>query len=142
MFVTSAVFDGNLGGLTAGDAACNTAASNAGLSGNYVAYLASLSSFAAERIDPTPTQFVRTDSVLVGIVIDEMDELFAPIDLDEFGVQLTNHNVWVGFALTNCEAWTTTNGSTWVGSGAMDSSWQHVGIQGCTALNHLYCFEQ
>src|SRR5205823_203503 len=66
VFVTSTSYDGNLGGLTGGDAKCQARAVAAGLAGTYKAWLCSGSTSAASRLSHLSTgDYVRLDGAVL-----------------------------------------------------------------------------
>jgi hypothetical protein len=58
VFITSAVYNGNLGGLTGADAKCQAHANNAGLSGTFQAWLSDGTGSPATRFSKTGGPFV------------------------------------------------------------------------------------
>jgi hypothetical protein len=91
-FVTSATFTGNLGGLSGADAKCMSAATTAGRSGTFVAFLSATTTDAIARVAGS-RGWVRTDGVPV---FDQITDAFpggvmyAPIDHDEAGVRVSS----------------------------------------------------
>lgn len=65
VFVTSAVYAGNLGGLAGADSKCQTLASAANLSGTYKAWLSDATSTAASRLTHSSGPYVLVDGTLV-----------------------------------------------------------------------------
>lgn len=65
IFLTSNVFNGNLGGLSGADLKCQSAAMAAGLSGTFKAWLSDSSISAKERLGHNPAAYVRTDGATV-----------------------------------------------------------------------------
>jgi hypothetical protein len=67
VFVSSALYDGNLGGLSGADSKCQGLASAAGLSGTYKAWLSDSTTSAASRLThaSASTPYVLTDGTVV-----------------------------------------------------------------------------
>ncbi|HEX8795334.1 MAG TPA: hypothetical protein VF765_30505 [Polyangiaceae bacterium] len=65
VFVTSAVYAGNLGGLAGADSKCQTLASAAHLSGTYMAWLSDATSTAASRLTHSTGPYVLVDGTVV-----------------------------------------------------------------------------
>jgi hypothetical protein len=76
MFMTSATFAGNFGGVAVGDAACEAAAATAGLNGTYKAWLADSSSSPAARFTRGQVPYVNIKGVQVA---PDWNGLFAPV---------------------------------------------------------------
>jgi hypothetical protein len=90
VFLSSVVFDSNLGGLSGADAKCQSLAETAGLSGTYKAWL----STAIPGEDPfgrfthSPNPYIRTDGKQIVANFDDLvsyQQLAVPINIDEFG---------------------------------------------------------
>jgi len=163
VFVTSNLFNGNLGGLAGADAKCQEAAGNAGLTGTYKAWLSDSVAAAKDRL----THFNNGYYVLVDgtPVIDGWDDLVTfPFDLinsiniDENGNEVTTNVVSAVWTNTtqmgylrhsnisySCANWTSStsyygyygvsvyNNYFWTNRGATAS---------CRGTLRLYCFEQ
>lgn len=65
VFVSSMRFDGNLGGLTGADQWCNNLAADAGLPGQYMAWLSSSTLDAGQRLVGHSEPYVLVDGTLV-----------------------------------------------------------------------------
>ena len=94
-FVTSQVFDGDLGGIAAADAQCQSLAAGAGLPGSYQAWLCDGALAPADRLPVFNGDYVRTDGQLVASnSADLMNGLLTnPINVDENGNDLSSHPV-------------------------------------------------
>ena len=150
VFVTSATVNGNFGGLAQGDTACQTAATNGGLPGTWVAWLSDGSTDAKSRLG-TARGFVRTDGAPFGDTVASITsspQIFNTIHLDEHGADVGTVTVWTGTdtdgtkSSSTCTNWSTTSGSATTGStGAGPDAWTNSISQTCNAARHLYCFE-
>jgi hypothetical protein len=159
VFVTSTVQNGNLGGLSGGDAICNARAQAAGLPGTYAAWLSTNSVQARNRINDG--LFARTDGQLVALSKTDLTDgsISNPINRDEFGnipggeTQVftgtgSDGNKWVFSSFPSidysCIGWTSSsNPYDHTGEmGASNSSWTDTSAgQGCANARRLYCFQ-
>jgi hypothetical protein len=155
VFVSSVTYDGNLGGLAGADALCAQLASDAGLSGAYLAWL-------SDGVDSPDTRFSKAGSPIVlvdGTTIVAADwidltngTLQTSIGMTELGG--TNPGVVFSNVMTDGTTKSTNGGASHC-NGWLDSSVNyragstvHVGagwtdlINNACALGRLYCFEQ
>ena len=155
VFVTNTAYTGSLGGLNGADDKCNTAATNAGLTGYYRAWLSDGSTSAATRLNHFgyKYQLVNGTDVAYGWT-DLIDgSLQNAINKDEYGGTFSaNTAVWTntnsnGSASTNhCSTnWSSTSGSG--GQGNIDATtggeWTNLSIASCSTSGvHLVCLEQ
>ncbi len=65
IFVTSAIYKGNLGGLTGADAICQTHAAQASLGGAWKAWLSDTTTDVSARLYHWPGRFVRVDGAII-----------------------------------------------------------------------------
>jgi hypothetical protein len=157
VFVTSVqVAPATLGGLDGGDALCNRLAADAGLTGNYVAFISTTTVNAIDRIPSTARGWVRPDG---RPAIDRLSDMFGPkrqllypLKLDERGNSLTGSELVAtgtdtnGTSNYNCGNWTSTqSGSTpWVNAGVASSSFPNnifYSFGNCPNALRYYCFE-
>jgi len=161
VFATSAAFQGDLGGVAGADALCQAAASNAGLSGTFLAWISSNAANDPEsRFAQSLGPYVLVDDTILADNWSDLTDgsLDAPIDLDEFGSPRSG-TVWTGTASDGtvvlggsqagsaCLGWTTNvGGFTEVGlvgsTSESDFNWTANGSGACIFSNGLYCFEQ
>jgi hypothetical protein len=155
VFVSSEMYDGNMGGVVGADDACQTLADAASLGGTWKAWV-------GDGTASPETTFVQSELpyVLVGggtVANDWADltdaTLQAAIDHDETGTAIdpgSNTHVWTGASTTggplpyHCEGWTSTV-PDFTPRGlltATDSTWVMAGPDPCATPNHIYCFEQ
>jgi hypothetical protein len=159
-FVTSQVFStGNLGGRAGADAACQTAATHAGLAGTFVAYLSTTGAFDGGAAESATTLvagargWVRTDGMPIADKPTQLTSgsLWWPIDHDENGNRVsTNLTVMTGTDGSGavvpgetCGDWTQTSGSQQhygLLSGGT-AGWENWGTQSCSTPAHLYCLQ-
>lgn len=153
IFLTSESFDGNLGGLTGADLKCQTAASTAGLTGTYKAWLSDSITAVKDRLSHSTVPYVRTDGVVVAnswndltdgtlkeqIVCDENRQCQF-VDIDNYWLPAWTDSTVAGnrdcncndgldttpYLTTSCLDWTTNSNanSGGVGNGTeTDSDW-------------------
>jgi hypothetical protein len=163
-FVTSQSFTGNFGGITAGDALCQNAATAAGLTGTFFAWLSdSTGTSPNSRFLHHPGPYVRTDGVLIATSYADLTDgsLLNPIDADEFGTLIPSHaagdpadDMWTGTdELGNvdpyasgpytCGDWTSLATVGLEGQLHLTTpKWTNHQHLTCTVARRLYCFEQ
>lgn len=166
VFVTSAQFAPNFGGVEGGNAACRAAAASAGLSGTWVAWLSGGTTLAIDLlkfVGPYTTVSGATVVANKGTLLD--GGLGAPIDEVEDGGKAprdTINGVWTGTRYGGAVGETCINaGKPWADRGVItfgtagsfdktDRNWTDNGGQpgisrsgwSCSFAARLYCFEQ
>ena len=153
-------FTGNLGGVAGADATCNTLAANAGLSGNFKAWLGTFGSSPLSHFTHTSVPYVLTDGTQVARDFFQLISgvLENHIDLDENGDPADGDFVWTGVehdgrvnpSNETCLSWTIGNTSESgrfgrtgdVGSQFLPGEWTFIGNGPCNLLRRIYCFEQ
>ncbi|HEY8377947.1 MAG TPA: DUF1554 domain-containing protein [Nannocystis sp.] len=162
VFVTSATYPGDLGGLEGADKLCNLHAKNAGLAGAYRAWLATFAGDEPKlRFKPQSVAYRLPDNKTV--VADNFESLLEvglghPIDQTEYGDKLdtndaecsTDHGVWTGLLNNgnslgaNCSAWTSSAFVNVGNAGHFDqpANWSSACNAPCNRPLRLYCFEQ
>ncbi len=158
-FTTSTTINGNLGGLTGGDAFCQARAVAAGLPGTYMAWLGTAAGSPSTRFSrPTVPYFLPAGGVNVIKLADSWTDLVdgtldANFDRTELGVAVPSNIPWTnaqydGVTLNganNCLAWTTSSSSYQGNSGLSSTTnvtWAQSSITHCGVLHRLFCFEQ
>lgn len=163
VFVTSEVFTGDLGGIAGADQKCQTAAENAGLPGEYMAWISSSEGAPAERFVQSVVPYRQLDGVQIAASWSEL------IDGDlESGIYLTELKNFpqkgtakscmldIAFAWSNtqesgvlwqtnyaCGDWLEEAGSGYTGRvGLIDGGWTVDCIADCLDEAALYCVEQ
>ena len=159
VFVSSAVYTGNLGGLSGADAKCSTLATNAGLSGVYLAWLSDGTTGPTDRFTRAKSQYILTDGTVIAENWDDLGDgtIKAGILVDENGVAISGTMM----------AWTnvTDNGDTYAAGlsgnptcfgysndetsyygvvGKVDNltRWSQETINDCDILNRVICISQ
>ena len=158
VFVTSEKYTGNLGGLAGADAICNGLAQNAGLPGEYMAWLSTadvspITRFTTHHRYP----YVRVDGEVIALnwadLINTETPLANPINIEEHGLPVGGAAVWTatlpdGSATpgTMCRDWTNDDDYILMAivglTDAVDHEWTQDGSNLCPEAMRLYCFEQ
>jgi hypothetical protein len=163
IFVSSVMFDGDLGGLLGADAECQALANAAGLPGIYMAWLSTAADSPSTRMTQSALPYVRPDGVQVapnwaGLTDGNLD---APINVTELGGAVPIGNttcggggfttVWSATSTSgaygggsDCAAWTSTvGGSSWGQATQTTASWTSWCSGGlCSWLSPIYCVQQ
>jgi hypothetical protein len=151
VFVTSSTFEGDFGGILAGDFRCNAAALSAGLSGVFVAWLSSGAGDARDRVtgagpwhSPSGTLHFSNRSHLLGLAA-PVNRTFetesgAPLPSDTFAWTGTRAEGTV--SSDTCNSWMSRSASG-IGGYPNDESksWTDEMTHGCGNAYRLYCFE-
>lgn len=162
IFVTDTAQDADFGGIAGADALCASQASEAGLDGEFRAWLSSVSSPVAARVTQSSRPYVLVDgTVIADDWADLTDgEIRARINLDARG-DVRSGDVWTGTlpdgsSYTNdaaldagvptvdCEGFT--SGSGGVGlcgtTGSVLANWTANQTPDCATRLRLFCIEQ
>ncbi len=152
VFVTSATYIGNFGGLTGADAICQKHANIAALPGKYMAWLSDASGAPSTRFYQSTVPYKLVDgTVIANNWADLVDgNIAAAISKNENGAAVPAGSVWTnvtssGTAQTNtCNMWTENSGSQgrYGSSNLVNGSWTNNGNDTCGNLKRLYCFQQ
>jgi hypothetical protein len=162
VFVTSSLYDANLGGTVGADADCTASANAEGLGGRWRAWLSDSTTPAPARIYTAPGGYVLLDGTVVAGSLGALlsGSLTHAIDRTERNEPISDGNteVWTGIDVTGavqnvgyCE---NAAGDDWSSSdenaptplvghaNATDSTWTAAYLQFCNRTNvRLYCFE-
>lgn len=159
VFVTSGMFEGNLGGLAGADMICATAASSAKLGGTWMAWLSTSASTPAIRFKHSTLPYVLVNGTEVAAdwahLIGGLN-LEAAIMVDEFGQDVVDASTsnWVMTSTDNggnaffsngsCSDYTTASFSvtTTAGNSSSVNKWTVASEWTCSQGASLYCFEQ
>lgn len=159
VFLTSAVYNGNLGGLSGADAICNAHAAAGSLPGTYKAWLSTITASPSTRFTHPNVPYVLPDGTTV-VANDWADltdgSLAHAINQNEASaVSTTFFNTWTGTSPLgtsvgsgeDCSAWTNASsfqltsqtGDWW----SIDARWTVAhNTFVCSAGQRLYCFQQ
>ena len=152
--MTSATFDGNLGGLAGADADCQSLALGAGLSGTFKAWLSTSTVNASTRLG-TARGFVRRDGQPFADTVSDITtgKILNSIDIDETGANIGFTKVWTATATDGtvipgftCLDWTDSTSSNqgdlgFTSGGPFTWTEAFSGIACSNAFQHLFCFD-
>jgi len=157
VFLTSATYTGNLGGLLGADSKCQALANTAGFGGTWTAWLSTSIVNAKDRI--TNNAYSRLDSAPIAnskneLIDGSITNIISLMDngyVDSGSLVFTGTKAdGTGYSLNTCNDWTSSAaaGRGISGNSALaDSRWtdttQGAGNAGlpCDQLGHLYCFK-
>ena len=155
VFISSTRSAGSFGGLSGGDAICQSLADAAGLGGTYMAWLSDGSTSPATRFTQATVPYVEVDPHQTQIASDWTDlvdgALTNPIVFTETAGSLSGVPVWTGTKSlsgagggTNCHGWTSSAATDTglLGVSGDTTSWSDSSATRCDATAYLYCFEQ
>jgi len=149
IFITNSVYNGNLGGFKEADAKCQQEAEEAGLPGEYKAWLF-VSNIPAKRFIHSAKPYKLPDNTTVASTFSDLTagNLQNPINKNAFGnaIDLTTSSfAWTGSAMNNCNDWQSNDATE---SGVVgdptktDTSWKKTdSTRTCDAAFHLYCLQ-
>jgi hypothetical protein len=161
VFVTDAVYNGNLGGIHGADQKCQDAADAAGSivpSGAYIAWISDGGEAPGTRFYRSMAQYVNANGAL--IIAKNFEDLVDgdlanPIRITELGNEVIENDpsrtVWTGVGTDglatgrdrHCSGWTTAGGLGEVGDTfRANRQWTLTSAYSCDNLRRLYCFEQ
>lgn len=151
VFITSASFSGAVGGLDAADMYCQSAATGAGLSGTYRAWLSTSASNASDRIGDVGPWYSTRDTVVFASKA-ALHEAPTSEILDEHGTTSATPDPWTGTDARgaasgqDCDGWTNGTGEVTATTGtgfASDVEWGGGAMAlHCDATAPLICFQQ
>ncbi|MDP3769884.1 MAG: PHB depolymerase family esterase [Candidatus Sungbacteria bacterium] len=159
IFISSAVYTGNLGGLSGADAKCQLLAKNAGLTGTFKAWLSDSVTAAKNRVTHATITYKLANGITIANNWNDLTDgtLLTSLNITEQGTAV-NANVWTNTKsdgtiretskIKTCGDWTATTGLNYIGyfgeSKQTNIKWTDSGSQTwCTANSmRLYCIEQ
>jgi hypothetical protein len=159
VFLSSAKYNGNLGGISGADTKCQGLAIAAGFSGTYKAWLSDATTSPVETFNKSEIPYILIDGTIVaqnwGDLVD--GNLLTAINIMEDGGSggTWGNNVWTHTTVTAypastynpCNGWidaTNSYGSSTGTSSRNDTGWTWDPSNGvlCAETKRLYCFEQ
>jgi cysteine-rich repeat protein len=162
VFVSSVLYDGNLGGLAGADAKCQGLAAAAGLSGTYFAWLSTSVASPASRFAKSMLPYVTVTGIKIADNWADLTDgtIDAPLNVTEVGgappaggtPTCGAASVWTNTlangtlfnASTSCSDWTSTAGGAhwgqWTAVNNLWTTWCQGGS--CAWVEPIYCFEQ
>jgi Stigma-specific protein, Stig1 len=155
VFSTAFWTQGNMGGLTGGDALCQQYADSVGLGGTYKVWLSDSSGSPATRFTRSAARYLLPNGVLVANNWADLTDgtLVAPINVNEYGGSVSDSMIFtntradgsLAFDFSSCANWSSTAGTAWFGwniyANSLWTDW-FVGSSRCDDSGRLYCFEQ
>jgi hypothetical protein len=156
VFLSSATYDGNLGGLSGADAKCQGLATAAGLPGIYKAWLSDDTSAPSTRFVPSsgPYQLITGTPIAANFTDLTDGTVLELIRVTEKGGGTgTTIYAWTNTKSDGTRDSTTEHCANWgtnaaagigdVGSALLsDFRWTKANISSCNSSRHLYCFQQ
>jgi hypothetical protein len=163
VFVTSTLYDGNLGGLAGADAKCQARAQAAGLAGTYMAWLSDANASPSTRFTKSAVPYKRVDGTTIANNWNDLvdNQIIAAINKTELNGAppqgnvacpagnptvwtATNANGTLSNAGSTCSNWTSTGGgSLWGRTTVSDTGWSNWCSGGtCSWTAPIYCFQQ
>jgi hypothetical protein len=164
VFITSAVYEGDLGGVEGANAKCMQRAAvgvPALAKRSFVALLSGTPGVTGDALERAPNgpPFHRVDGALVAqgtSLFNDGGTLLAPPNRDENGIERNDVAVWTGTNSfgqvtdqgTHCNDWTSaaavdrgTTGSAHA-AGILDGTWLYNNADACNVERRLYCVER
>jgi hypothetical protein len=146
VFVSSARYGGDLGGLAGADAKCAALASAAGLAGTFKAFLFASSGGAPGRLGAA-RGWVRPDGKPFADTVADLTagRILHPPRIDETGADVGQDWAWSGSTdgTVTCDDWVT-GANTMPGRGGATSGtaglWVSYELPTCATPHRLYCF--
>jgi hypothetical protein len=157
VFLSSTLYDGNLGGLVGADAKCQGLAAAAGLPGTYKVWLSDSTSAPISRFVPSSGPYRLVNGTTVATSFADLTDgmLLAPINVTETGGSIGAANlVWAhtrsdgspgGVKNQHCVNWSSNASGSTGDSGyalATGPQWTTFFFNTCDLQLHLYCFQQ
>ena len=152
VFVTASTSDANFDGLVGADARCGSEAAEAGLAGEFKAWLSTLDMPVSIRLTQSEFPYVLTDGTRIADDWADLTDgsLLAPIDLDAAG-QVRGGDVWTGtlpsgesYDVDDCAGYT--SGDAGMGlcgtTQSTGTGWSASQTPACNTRLRLFCFQQ
>lgn len=159
LFITSSIYNGNLGGVSGADFRCSSTAGAGGLSGTFQAIISTSAMHARGRM-PNAKYVTTTGETVAHSISDLFDGTIETQIRNEQGNYApssgTYGSVWTGTKWdgyyvngtnTSCKDWTSSSNPDWGEVGfvpSLDSFWVWVNTSGwapCDVQRALYCFQ-
>ena len=152
VFVTSTTQTASLGGIDGADALCASQAAEAGLSGEFKAWLSTVDSPVADRFVRSTQPYVLVDGTRIADDWDDLTDrtIQAIINLDASSTP-RGDDVWTGtlpsglsYIHTDCDGFTSgTVGAALCGTTqSINAGWTASQVPRCDTPLRLFCFEQ
>jgi hypothetical protein len=154
VFVTAGPVPALLMGAMGADDLCRAIADDAGLGGDWMAWISDMMTWPSTRFTQSTVPYVLVDGTPVangfaGLIGGSLQHA---IDMNELGTTVLDAEVWTGTSLMgdpstyDCLSWmntgATVSGTVGLSSGT-ESNWTMSSLANCDRMDvHLYCFEQ
>ncbi|OGH14566.1 MAG: hypothetical protein A3H50_01410 [Candidatus Levybacteria bacterium RIFCSPLOWO2_02_FULL_37_10] len=154
VFITSTIYNGNLGGLAGADVKCQERVTAAGLGGSWKAWLSDDSISAGSRLTHNSGSYELINGSKIADSWEDLTDfsLDAPINISELNTTVNNPWVWTNtfgdgtirqINNSSCINWSSTSSGGSTGdSSRTDGGWSDFGAIVCSSSRPLYCFEQ
>jgi len=165
VFVTSQIYNGDLGGLQGADQKCQALAKAAHLKGTYLAWLSDTTASPSTRFVKSKAPYKLVDGTVIATSWADLTDgtLQHPINLTELrgAPAPTSPGVWTGTnpdgtaymnpdpSVRNCSNWSTVGTTADPVAGLLGDTnantggnWTSAGALPCEDTWHLYCFQQ
>ncbi len=155
VFISSASYNGNLGGLTGADSKCQQLADSRSLGGTWKAWLSSSTVSTASRLTHNNGQYKLLNNTVIANNWNDLTDgtILGQIATTEANNSLTNKKVWTntkidgGIYASNrsCSNWASSSSGIQGRQGdntSTTTSWTSQADNACNASRNLYCFEQ
>ncbi len=157
VFISSATYSGNLGGLAGADAKCNTEAAQAGLSGSYMAWVSNNEGSPSTRFVQSNSAYVLVNGTVVANNWADLTDgvISAPINVTAIGQSLGSAQSWSNTTVVggtkyanpslSCQGFTQASASNFAYTGinvGTNSTWTDHSNVSCGSAARLMCFEQ
>ena len=152
VFVTASTSDADLAGLLGADALCANEAADAGIEGDFKAWLSTVDTPVGRRLEQAEVPYVLVDGTRIANDWTDLTDgsLLAPINLDAAGQQ-RGGDVWTGtlpsgesYDVDDCDGYMSNGGGmglcgTTQSTGA---AWSASQTPSCGTPLRLFCFQQ
>jgi len=157
VFVSSTLYDGNLGGLDGADAKCQGLANAAGLPGIYKAWLSDSTNSPVSRFVPSSGPYRLVNGTTIAANFTDLTDgtLLAPITVTETGGGVGTTDIWTwtntrsngsreSTLNEHCANWSMNTAGTGTAGRVTNSDdlWTYYGPAVCWDDFRLYCFQQ
>lgn len=155
VFVSSATYNGNLGGLSGADAKCQALADAVPLGGTYKAWLSDGTTSAASRITQSSTGYRMVNGTKIADNWADLTDgtINAVLNVTQTGGTAASAEVWTNTSTAggiygggyHCTNWTSSSSGVFGAVGSTNwalSLWTEYTIAACNLARRLYCLEQ
>lgn len=160
VFISSQIYNGNLGGLVGADNKCQTLADSANLGGSWKAWVSDSTTSVSSRMNQSGLPYILVDgtskiadnwfSLVDGsldnpILLSETNQVLG-LNLRVWTNTAPSGNIYSSAANSTCTDWTSAvpsrNSRSGINSSNTSGEWTNSQNRSCNDHEHLYCFEQ